>query len=77
MTKQSGALGSIPAPLTAALTPMPPSPPDLPRATLGVLFIATLIVGSLWILQPFLGPGIWAANRKPRSATGWPGATMC
>jgi predicted PurR-regulated permease PerM len=40
---------------------MPPSPPDLPRATLGVLFIATLIVGSLWILRPFLGPGIWAA----------------
>jgi predicted PurR-regulated permease PerM len=42
---------------------MPPFPPpqDLPRATLGVLFIATLIVVSLWILRPFLGPGIWAA----------------
>ncbi|WP_238455684.1 AI-2E family transporter YdiK [Azohydromonas lata] len=34
---------------------------DLPRTTLGVLFIAALIVGSLWILRPFLGPGIWAA----------------
>jgi predicted PurR-regulated permease PerM len=40
---------------------MPPSSSDLPRATLGVLFIAALIVGSLWILRPFLGPGIWAA----------------
>ncbi|WP_157268483.1 AI-2E family transporter YdiK [Azohydromonas aeria] len=40
---------------------MPPPPQDLPRATLGVLFIAALIVGSLWILRPFLGPGIWAA----------------
>ncbi|NML13478.1 AI-2E family transporter YdiK [Azohydromonas sp. G-1-1-14] len=40
---------------------MPLSSPDLPRTTLGVLFIALLIVGSLWILQPFIGPGIWAA----------------
>lgn len=39
----------------------PPPSHDLPRTTLGVLFIAALIVGSLWILRPFIGPGIWAA----------------
>ena len=33
---------------------------DLARTTLGVLFIVTLIVASLWIMRPFLAPVIWA-----------------
>ena len=36
-------------------------PPDLPRATLGVLAIVTLIAATVWILRPFLGAIIWAA----------------
>src|SRR5580765_63273 len=35
--------------------------PDLPRATLGVLFIVALIASTVWILRPFLGAIIWAA----------------
>lgn len=34
---------------------------DLPRVTLGVIVIVLLIVGCLWILQPFIVPAIWAA----------------
>ena len=33
---------------------------DLARITLSVLFIGGLIVGSLWILRPFLAALIWA-----------------
>jgi predicted PurR-regulated permease PerM len=33
---------------------------DLTRVVLNVLFIGALIVGSFWILRPFLGPTIWA-----------------
>jgi predicted PurR-regulated permease PerM len=33
---------------------------DLARITLSVLFIGGLIVGSLWILSPFLASFIWA-----------------
>jgi len=33
---------------------------DLTRVTLGVLVLALLVVGSLWILQPFLGALLWA-----------------
>jgi len=33
---------------------------DLARTTLSVLFIGGLILGSLWILRPFLGATIWA-----------------
>jgi predicted PurR-regulated permease PerM len=36
--------------------------PDLARSTLGVLFIGLLLVGSLWVLQPFLAALIWAAT---------------
>ena len=35
-------------------------PRDLARVTLGVLFIGLLIGATLWVLRPFLGPGIWA-----------------
>src|SRR5688572_6906836 len=37
-----------------------PSSTDLPRATLGVLFIVVLLVSTVWILRPFLGAIIWA-----------------
>jgi predicted PurR-regulated permease PerM len=33
---------------------------DLARVTLSVLFIGGLIVGSLWILSPFLAAFVWA-----------------
>jgi len=33
----------------------------LAEATLGVLFLALLIGGALWVLRPFIGPAIWAA----------------
>ncbi|MBA4177442.1 MAG: hypothetical protein C0505_12930 [Leptothrix sp. (in: Bacteria)] len=35
--------------------------PDLARTTFAVLFIGLLLGVSLWILRPFLGPGLWAA----------------
>jgi predicted PurR-regulated permease PerM len=35
--------------------------PDLPRTTLGVLFIVALIASTFWILRPFLGAIIWAS----------------
>lgn len=35
-------------------------PGDLARTTFGVLVIAALLGVSLWVLRPFIGPGIWA-----------------
>jgi predicted PurR-regulated permease PerM len=35
---------------------------ELARSTLGVLFILALIVGSGWVLAPFLGAFLWAAT---------------
>ena len=40
-------------------TSTPPTP-DLARVTLGVLVLALLVAGSLWILKPFLGAVLWA-----------------
>lgn len=49
--------------------PPPPKPPRvrphlpagaLASTTFGVLFIGALLLGSLWVLQPFLGPTLWA-----------------
>ncbi len=34
--------------------------PDLARTTLAVLWIAMLILGSFWIMRPFLPPLLWA-----------------
>jgi predicted PurR-regulated permease PerM len=34
---------------------------DLTRTTFAVLAMGLLIGGSLWVLRPFIGPGIWAA----------------
>lgn len=36
--------------------------PDLARTTLGVLFIAGLILAAFWVLRPFIGPAIWATT---------------
>ncbi len=36
------------------------APRDLTRTTLAVLCLAALIGTSLWVMQPFLGPTIWA-----------------
>lgn len=35
-------------------------PRDLARTTLAILCILLLIVGSLWVLRPFLGATVWA-----------------
>jgi predicted PurR-regulated permease PerM len=35
---------------------------DLPRVTLGVLFIGVMIVASLWVLRPFIAAAIWAVT---------------
>jgi predicted PurR-regulated permease PerM len=47
--------------MPANATP-PPPPSELPRTTLGVLFIGALLVGSLWVLTPFLAALVWAAT---------------
>ena len=44
-----------PAPSTS-----PPAGPDITRIVLMVLVIGMMIVGSFWILRPFLPPLIWA-----------------
>ena len=36
-------------------------PPDLIRQLLSVLTLLVLIGGSLWVMQPFVAPLIWAA----------------
>jgi predicted PurR-regulated permease PerM len=41
-------------------TPIARSVNDLTRITFAVLALALLIGASLWVLQPFLGPTIWA-----------------
>ena len=33
---------------------------DLTRTVLSVLVIGVLLLGSFWILRPFLLPGLWA-----------------
>jgi predicted PurR-regulated permease PerM len=35
---------------------------DLPRVTLGVLFIGALILAAFWVLRPFIGPAIWSTT---------------
>ncbi len=35
---------------------------DLARDVLGVLAIGGLILASVWVLRPFIGPAIWAAT---------------
>jgi len=40
----------------------PPPSRDLPRITLGVLWIGLMIVASLWVLRPFIAATVWAAT---------------
>jgi predicted PurR-regulated permease PerM len=47
------------SPLTA---PPPPPSRDIPRITLVVLVIGVMIVGSLWVLRPFIAATVWAAT---------------
>jgi len=35
---------------------------NLPRTLMLVLAVGGLLVGSLWVIRPFLGPGIWAVT---------------
>ena len=42
------------------MTPTQAPKRDLARTTFSVLFIGLLLAASLWIVRPFLGPGIWA-----------------
>jgi predicted PurR-regulated permease PerM len=37
-------------------------PQDLARVTLGVLFIGSLLIASLWVIKPFLPAIVWAAT---------------
>jgi predicted PurR-regulated permease PerM len=46
--------------MTGMATTAPASYRDLTRITLSVLGICLLIVGSLWVLLPFLGALLWA-----------------
>ncbi len=44
------------------MSPSAPQHPDLTRIILAVLVTGLLIVGSFWILRPFLGPLLWATT---------------
>jgi len=35
---------------------------NLPRILMSVLAVSMLLLGSLWVVKPFLGPGIWAVT---------------
>ena len=35
---------------------------DLPRMMMLILALSGLLLGSLWVVRPFLGPGIWAVT---------------
>jgi predicted PurR-regulated permease PerM len=41
---------------------MPAPARDLTRTLISILFLAGLFLGSLWVVRPFLGPGIWAVT---------------
>ncbi len=43
-----------------ALRPSPRQ--DIARITLGVTCLVAMIVGTLWVMRPFLGAIIWAAT---------------
>lgn len=53
---------SLIAATDAAIDPEGDLHGDLGRSTLGILFIAGLIIASLWILRPFLPAIIWAVT---------------
>src|SRR5215470_17263665 len=47
--------------MPSQMTLAPPSR-DIPRITLGVLFIGVMIVATLWVLRPFIAATVWAAT---------------
>jgi predicted PurR-regulated permease PerM len=61
--------GRIRAPTPTQEAPIDTNQPDLARTTLGVLFIAGLILGAFWVLRPFIGATIWATTIV---VTTWP-----
>jgi len=42
--------------------PLPVPTRDLPRTMIGILLLGGLLFGSLWVVRPFAGPGIWAVT---------------
>jgi predicted PurR-regulated permease PerM len=48
--------------MTDEAGPPTPRPQDIARVTLGVTCLVAMIVGTLWILRPFLGAMIWAVT---------------
>src|SRR5215470_2688633 len=42
--------------------PLPMPTRDLPRTMIGILLLGGLLFGSLWVVRPFVGPGIWAVT---------------
>ena len=38
------------------------TPLNLPRTVMSILAISGLLLGSLWVVRPFIGPGIWAVT---------------
>jgi len=41
---------------------MPTPVSNLPRTLMIILSLGGLLLGSLWVVRPFLGPGIWAVT---------------
>jgi predicted PurR-regulated permease PerM len=57
----AGLAGRIGGPTVSSRGPdIDTSRPDLPRTTLGVLFIGGLILSAFWVLRPFIPATIWA-----------------
>jgi predicted PurR-regulated permease PerM len=64
---------------------MPTPVNNLPRTVMSILFLAGLLLGSLWVVRPFIGPGIWAVTivvatwpvlRKLQARLGAPGPAV-
>lgn len=53
-------MSTIPPKVPPEPAAVPQPPRDLVRTTLSVLFIGLLIVGTLWVLRPFIAATIWA-----------------
>src|SRR5215813_11376753 len=51
-----------PAEQRGSVAVMPSQATDLARTFLALIALALLTLGSLWVMRPFLGPGIWAVT---------------
>jgi predicted PurR-regulated permease PerM len=38
------------------------TPVNLPRTVMSILAVSGLLLGSVWVVRPFIGPGIWAVT---------------